>query len=255
MEQKQAKVNKIKMPSVTDLAKAGVHLGHCTTKRSPKMEPYIYGVKNTINIIDLEKTVEKLATALNFFTEVASQGKVILFVGTKPSAKDVIKKYAQEIETPFIIERWIGGTLTNFSTISELIKKLNKMTEEQKQGEWKKYSKKEQLEKERELDRLKKMVGGIRTLEKKPDALYLIDLQKEKTAIREAQRSKIPVVALVDTNANPELVDWPIPSNDDAVKSIELITKLVAEAIKTGRARPVKKEEKKQVKGKTKSKK
>ena len=248
MEKKQVKISKIKLPPMIELAKAGAHLGHRTTKRSPKMEPYIYGVKNTIHIISLEKTLEKLEVALNFLVQMASQGATILFVGTKPSAKDIIKKYAQDIDTPFIIERWLGGTLTNFSTISKLIKKLNSMTEDKEQGVWKKYSKKEQLELEKELNRLETMVGGIKSLKNKPDVIYLIDLQKEKTAVREARRSKIPVVAIVDTNVNPELVDWPIPANDDAVKSIDLITKLVAEAIKIGRAHPVKESEKKQVK-------
>ncbi|MBU4370257.1 30S ribosomal protein S2 [Patescibacteria group bacterium] len=235
MEKKQAKFNKVKMPSTDELAKAGVHLGHHKTKRSPKMEPYIYGVKNNINIIDLDKTVEKLQLAVNFLTELASQGGVVLFVGTKPAAKDIIQKSAQEIGAPFVVEHWLGGTLTNFSTISELMKKLNKMTEEKKQGGWEKYSKKEQLEIKKKLNRLEKMVGGMREINKKPDAIYVIDLQKEKTAIREARRSKVPVIALVDTNSNPELVDWPIPGNDDAVKSIELITSLVAEAIEQGR--------------------
>jgi len=248
MEKKQAKSNKVKVPSIDELAKAGVHLGHHTTKRSPKMEPYIYGVKNNINIIDLDKTTEKLQLALNFLTELASQGGVVLFVGTKPAAKDIIQKSAQEIGAPFVIEHWLGGTLTNFSTISELMKKLNKMTEEKKQGEWKKYSKKEQLEQEKKLNRLEKMVGGMREINKKPDAIYVIDLQKEKTAIREASRLKVPVIALVDTNSNPELVDWPIPGNDDAIKSIELVTGLVVEAIKAGKKQPAKEDAKESIK-------
>ena len=235
MEKKQVKSNKVKMPSIDELSKAGMHLGHHTTKRSPKMEPYIYGVKNNINIINLDKTVEKLQLALNFITEIVSKGGVILFVGTKPAAKDIIQKSAQEVGAPFVIEHWLGGTLTNFSIISELMKKLNKMTEDKKNGEWEKYSKKEQLEQEKKLIRLEKMVGGMREINKKPDAIYVVDLQKEKTAIREARRLKVPVIALVDTNSNPELVDWPIPGNDDAIKSIELVTGLVVEAIKAGK--------------------
>jgi len=245
MEKKQVNSNKIKMPSIDELAKAGMHLGHHTTKRSPKMEPYIYGVKNNINIIDLDQTVEKLELAINFITKLASEGGIVLFVGSKPAAKDVIQKSAQEIGEPFVIEHWLGGTLTNFSTISELMKKLNKMTEEKDQGGWKKYSKKEQLEQEKKLKRLEKMVGGMREMKKKPDAIYVIDLQKEKTAIREAKRSKIPVIALVDTNSNPEMVDWPIPGNDDAIKSIELVTGLVVEAIKVGKKQSVKEKLKK----------
>ncbi len=235
MEKKQVKSNKVKMPSIDELSKAGMHLGHHTTKRSPKMEPYIYGVKNNINIINLDKTVEKLQLALNFITEIVGKGGVILFVGTKPAAKDIIQKSAQEVGAPFVIEHWLGGTLTNFSIISELMKKLNKMTEDKKNGEWEKYSKKEQLEQGKKLIRLEKMVGGMREINKKPDAIYVVDLQKEKTAIREARRLKVPVIALVDTNSNPELVDWPIPGNDDAIKSIELVTGLVVEAIKAGK--------------------
>lgn len=245
MDQKQEKANKVKIPSPLELAEAGVHLGHRTTKRSPKMEPYIYGVKNTIQIIDLDKTVEKLEAALKFLTEAASQGKTILYLGTKPSAKEVIKKYAKEVQVPYVIERWLGGTLTNFSTILSLIEKLNRMTEEKEKGDWEKYSKKERLLKERHLKRLETMVGGIRSLKKKPDVIYLVDLQKEKTAIREIRKCKIPSVAMVDTNINPELVDWPIPANDDAIKSIDLITGLVTEAIKVGKSHPAEKENKK----------
>jgi len=244
MDQKQEKTNKVKIPSPLELAEAGVHLGHRTTKRSPKMEPYIYGVKNTIQIIDLDKTVEKLEAALKFLIEVASQDKIVLYVGTKPAAKDIIKKYAQEIQAPYVTERWLGGTLTNFSTILGLIEKLNKMTEEKGKGDWEKYSKKERLIKERNLKRLETMVGGIKSLKKKPDVIYLVDLQTEKTAIREIRSCKIPSVAMVDTNINPELVDWPIPANDDAIKSIDLITGLITEAIKVGRAYSTKKEEK-----------
>lgn len=232
-KQEQEKL-KIKMPSVEDLAKAGAHLGHQTNKRKPKMEPYIYGIKNTIHVIDLEKTVEKLSEAANFLFKIASEGGEILFVGTKPAAQDIVKKYAQEAQLPYITERWLGGTLTNFSSIFSLIKKFNKMIENKEKGDWEKYTKKEQLEKERELDRLERMVGGIRNLEKIPDAIYLIDLQKEKIVVRESQTCKIPTVAMVDTNSNPELVDWPIPSNDDAIKSIDLITKILTEAIKKG---------------------
>jgi len=233
-KQSQEKKAQVKMPSVEELAKFGVHLGHKISKRQPKMEPYIHGVKNTIHVIDLEKTVEKLEKAVDFLFQVANKGGTILFVSTKPAARDVIKKYAQELSCPYVVERWLGGTLTNFSSISGLIKKFNQMEKDKKEKEWEKYTKKEQLEKERELQRLEKMVGGIKDLTKKPEAIYLIDLQEEKTAIKEAKACQIPVVAMVDTNSNPELVDWPIPANDDAIKSIDLITGKIAEAIKKG---------------------
>lgn len=225
----------VKIPSVIDLAKAGIHLGHRTTKRHPKMDQYIYTVKNTIHIIDLEKTHELLDNALKFIIDSIGHGANILFVGTKPPAKDIIKKYAEKLKVPYVNERWLGGTLTNFSTISNLIRKFNKMISDKKGQEWEKYTKKERHELSKEIKRLELMVGGIRDLDQRPDILYIIDLVKEKTAIREARRCRIPVVGIVDTNVNPELIDWPIPGNDDAVKSIELITSLVAEAIEQGR--------------------
>lgn len=227
--------NGVKIPSILDLAKAGLHLGHKTTKRSPQMDPYIYGVKNTIHIIDLEKTSERLRLALDFIVKSVGQGANILFVGTKPSAKDIIKKYAQKLNVPYITERWLGGTLTNFSTISRLIEKFNKMQKEKDSGDWEKYTKKERHEFSKDLDRLQIMVGGISTLDKKPDIIYIVDIIKEKTALKEAKMSKIPVVAVVDTDANPRLVDWPIPANDGAIKSIELITSLIAEAVEEGK--------------------
>lgn len=225
----------VKIPTLLELAKAGVHLGHKTTKRSPQMDPYIYGVKSTINIIDLEKTRELLRAALNFITKSVSQEKIILFVGTKPAIKEIIKKHADKLNIPYVNERWLGGTLTNFFTIHKLVKKFNKMKQEHKSKEWEKYTKKERHELSKELNRLQTMVGGIKNLDKLPDIIYIVDIVREKTAIRETKRAKIPVVALVDTNASPELVDWPIPSNDDAIKSVELITGLVAEAIEEGR--------------------
>lgn len=225
----------IKIPSAAELAKAGVNLGHKTTKRHPNMESYIYGVRNTIHIIDLEKTAEKLAPALDFIVEKISCGATILFVGTKPPAKDIIKTYAKKLKVPYVTERWLGGTLTNFQTIVKLIEKYNKMVSDKSGEAWERYTKKEQHELDKELRRLEIMVGGIKDLTKRPDFLYIIDIGNEKTAIRETQRLNIPVVGIVDTNCNPELIDWPIPANDDAIKSIELFTKLVAEAIEDGR--------------------
>ena len=223
-----------KIPSIKQLTEAGVAFGHRRTRGHPKMAPYIKGIVGTIQMIDLEKTAEKLEIALKFLEATAKNQGVILFVGTKPSAKEIVKKYAEEVEMPYVTEKWIAGTITNFETINLLRKKFLKMEEEKNKGEWEKYTKKEILELERELLRLQKMVGGIRNLEKLPDAFYLIDLVEEKTAVREITRKKIPTVALVDTNTNPELVSHPIPANDDAIKSVELITSLVAEAIKEG---------------------
>lgn len=222
----------IKIPTSLELLKAGVHFGHRHSKWHPKMAPYIYTTKNTVHIIDLEKTVEKLKEALEFLRDLAKKGGVILFVGLKETIAKIIREKAEEVKMPYVTERWIGGTLTNFSVIKKLIDKLDRLEKDKAAGKMAKYTKKEQIEFDREIARLLKMVGGIRSLEKIPDAIFIADCKKAKTVIREARRVKIPLVAIVDTNANPEEIDWPIPGNDDSIKSVKLITGLVAEAIK-----------------------
>ena len=202
----------MKIPSIEELAKNAVHLGHRISKLCPQMAPYVAGIQATIHIINLEKTQEKLEAAINFIKGVVEKKGVIVFVGTKPSAKKIIKDAALKAGMPYVDEKWIGGTLTNFSVISRLIEKLKKMRKEKEDGKWNELSKKEQLESQRELDRLEKMVGGLDSLKRLPDALFIVDLVKEKTAVREAKRLKIPIIALVDTNANPKLADWPIPA-------------------------------------------
>jgi len=233
-----------KIPSVKQLQEAGANFGHKTTKRHPKMIPFISKVQSTVHLIDLEKTREKLKKALEFVENLAKNNKIILFVGTKPTAQETVKKYALDCGAPYVVNKWIAGTLTNFETINQLIKKFLRMEAEKTKGEWDKYSKKEALDLNRELARLEKMVGGIKTLEKIPDAIYIVDVIKEKTCLREALRKKIPTIAIVDTNGNPDLITYPIPANDDARKSIELITSLIAEAIEQGKKKPVKEKEK-----------
>ncbi|OQB44449.1 MAG: 30S ribosomal protein S2 [Parcubacteria group bacterium ADurb.Bin159] len=229
----------INIPLTNELAKNAVHLGHRTSRVCPQMLPYISGVQATIHIIDLEKTRQKLEEALNFLTHLIQNQGVILFVGTKPSAKKIIKEAALKANVPYVNEKWIGGTLTNFPVIlDKLISKLKTMRQEKKDNLWLELNKKEQIEKAREIERLEKMVGGIASLTKIPDALFVIDLIKEKTAIREAKRLNIPVIGLVDTNANPTLIDWPIPANDDARRSIQFITDLVVRAIKEAQNQP-----------------
>ncbi|MCF7907230.1 30S ribosomal protein S2 [Patescibacteria group bacterium] len=235
MTTKQSKKT-LSLPSVDELAEAGAQLGHFKNKCLPKMQPFIVGLRNNIHFIDLEKTLLKLEEAVNFVREQVAAGAEILFLGTKPVAKDIVTKFALESGVPYVNQRWLGGTLTNFATISKLIKKFNKMTKDSQSGEWEKYTKKERLEMERELKKLETMIGGIKDLKKKPDLIYVIDIVHEKTAIEEAQKCKIPVVAMVDTNANPELVDFPIPINDDSLKTIEIITKLITEAVIIGQA-------------------
>jgi len=225
----------VNIPSIEELAQAGVHFGHRVSKAHPKMMSFIYTVKNNVHLIDLEMTQKKLKEALNFLQQIAAEGGVVLFVGTKPSAKMLIEKYALEANCPYVSERWLGGTLTNFSVIHQQVERYKKMLKEKEENEWEKYTKKEKLLLERELARLDKLLKGISNLDNLPSALYIVDVVDEITAVREAKKKGIPVVAITDTNANPEYVSYPIPANDDAIKSVEMITKLVAEAIKEGR--------------------
>ncbi|MCD6471299.1 30S ribosomal protein S2 [bacterium] len=223
----------IKIPTEEELLLAACHFGHRSGKTHPKMKPFLQKKKSgTVNLIDLTKTVDALKKVVDFISKSFKKEDVILFVGTKPPAKEIIKKYAEEVNMPYVNEHWIGGTLTNFSTISKSIEKYKKMIKEKEQGEWEKYTKKEQIDLERELERLEKNVGGIKNMTALPNFLYIVDLVEEKTAVREANRLKIPIIAIVDSNANPDLVDYPIPANDDAIKSIDTITKTITEAIK-----------------------
>jgi len=232
--QSKIKHASIPMPSVEELMEAGAHLGHFKNKCLPKMKQFIYALRNNIHFIDLDQTVVKLQEAINFIIEQTGTGSNILFLGTKPIARDIIEKYAQKAGVSYINQRWLGGTLTNFPTIFKLIEKFNKMSQESESDAWQKYTKKERLGLNRELKKLKRMVGGISNLRKKPDLIYMVDTVNEKTALKEAINCHIPVIAMIDTNANPELVDWPIPSNDDALKTVEMITKLIAEAVIEG---------------------
>jgi len=225
----------VNIPSLLDLLKAGAHFGHRPSKRHPKMEPYLYSERDNVNIINLEQTQGKLKDALDFVKEVAKKNGVILFIGSKRQAKAIIKKYAEEIGMPYVIERWVGGTFTNFGNIIKLINKLKDWENKKLQGEFNKYTKKEQLDFEKEINRLNLLVGGIRNLTKLPEAVYLIDLKKEKTALREAQKMNVPIIAITDSNINPTGVNYPIPANDDSTKTIEMITNLIAEAVKEGR--------------------
>lgn len=223
-----------------DLLKAGVHFGHKTSKRNPKMKPYIFGSKNEVSIIDLQKTSEHLEQALIFAKNIARQGGTIIFVGTKRQAQEIIKKHALACGMPYVHTRWIGGTITNYAIISKMIKNYLKMKEKTEAGEYKKYTKKEQLELSRKIEELEGLIGGIQTLTKLPDALYIIDPRKEETPFREALKRNIPVIALCDTNTNPENITYPIPANDDAIKSIDIITGALADAIREGKAERVK---------------
>lgn len=225
-----------KIPTLVDLLKTGAHFGHQASKWHPKMEPYLFGKRNGIHIINLEKTSAKLQEALDAARAISAKGGTIVFLGTKRQARDIIEKYAEAANIPYITNRWLGGTFTNFAEIKKIINKLNDYRSKRDRGEFEKYTKKERLELDREIEAMEEKVGGIASLTKLPEAMFVIDIKHEKTAVTEANLTKVPVFALLDSNVNPEKVAYGIPSNDDAVKAIDLMTKLLAEAIKEGRA-------------------
>ncbi len=223
------------IPSILEMLQAGVHFGHQTSRWHPKMKDFIYTDRNNIHVIDLEKTRAQLESVLPAIKKMAAEGKQILFVSTKPQAREVVKAAAIECGMPFLTDRWLGGMLTNFGEIKKLVKKYNTLKEEQANGELEKYTKKEQLDIAKELEKMDIYLGGLAKLEKMPDALFLPAMQREKTAVMEANRMHVPVIAICDTNANPEKADLVIPANDDAVNSIKMIVNLVAQAVKEGK--------------------
>jgi small subunit ribosomal protein S2 len=199
------------------------------------MQEYIYGTRNGIHIIDLDKTLVKLDQALKGVSEIVSRGGIILFLGTKRQAAGIVQKYALECGMPYVTGRWLGGTLTNYGEVMNLVRHYNDLKTKQANGDLAKYTKKEQSVFGKEIEDLENKVGGIKNVVRPPDAIFVVDLMKEKTAVLEAVVRKIPIIALTDTNVNPELAAYPIPSNDDAVKTIELMTRLVSEAVNEGK--------------------
>ena len=217
------------------LLEAGTHFGHQTKRWNPKMAPYIFGERNAIYIIDLEKTVECLHRAQDFLRELARKGEIVLFAGTKRQAQDIVREQAQACGMYWVSHRWLGGLLTNFSTIKKSIARLKEIEKMEKDGLFKSFTKKEVSLLLKEHEKLERNLGGIKDMERLPSALYVVDSKKEELAVKEAKKMGIPVVALIDTNCNPEVIDYPIPGNDDALKSIRLITTLIAEAVASGR--------------------
>lgn len=224
-----------KIPDILDLLKAGVHFGHQTNKWHPKMGRFIFGERNDVHLINLEETQKKLKEALDFIQGAAAQGKTVLFVATKEQAKEIVKKHAIDCGMPYIVDHWLGGLLTNHHEIQNLLKKYRRLKTQRDSGELAKYTKKEQSHFNKEIGKMDKYLFGLEKLEKRPDVIFIIDLKHEKTAFQEAKLTHTKVVALCDTNVNPEEVDYPIPSNDDATKAIELMVGLVAEAVKEGK--------------------
>ena len=227
----------MKKMDISQLIEAGAHFGHLTRRWNPKMKPYIFMEKNGIHIIDLKKTQILLSEAAEKLSNLVSEGKKVLFVGTKKQAKNVIDTEARRCDSNWVSERWLGGMLTNFSTIRKSIKRLNNIEKQETDGTFDKITKKERLTLSREKDKLKKVLEGVETLSRLPGAMFVVDIKKESIAVKEAKRLNIPVFAIVDTNCDPDLIDSVIPANDDAVKTIELIVKYMADAIIEGEAR------------------
>ncbi|MFH1565955.1 MAG: 30S ribosomal protein S2 [bacterium] len=235
-------VKKVTLPIPTpeEMLEAGVHFGHQVRRWHPTMAPYIYGKKSNIHILDLFITQKKLQEACEFLYKKAKAGETILFAGTKRQAQDIIKENAKECGALYMTNRWIGGTITNFSEIKRNIERLKNLTNQKKEGELSHYTKKEQLLIDREIKKLEFMVGGIAKMKKIPTVIFIVDVKKERTAYREAVRAGVEIVSLSDTNNDISFVKYPIPGNDDAMKSIALIVKTVAEAVRLGYKESVK---------------
>ena len=221
--------------TMKDLLECGVHFGHQRRRWNPKMKKYIFGVRKNIYIIDLQKTLRYFKYTYNIVRDAAAEGKTVLFVGTKKQAIEAVKEHAERCGMPYVNHRWLGGMLTNFKTIQKSIRKLEIIEKMQESGQVNLLTKKERLILERRRAKLEKVLGGIRNMKKVPDMLFIIDTVKEKIAIAEANHLGLPVVAPLDTNCDPDVVDYPIPGNDDAIRSVNLFCKTMADAIIEGR--------------------
>ncbi len=220
-----------------DLLDARAHFGHKRRNWNPKMEPYIYTEKNGLHIIDIRKSVDLLKEAYRAVNDVAAKGGEFLFVGTKKQAQNIIEEVAKRVNTSYVKERWLGGTLTNFNIIRNSINKYNQLCEQINQEDFQKLSSKMQSRLLRQKNKMEKHFDGIQHMEKLPDLLYVVDVHKEDIAIKEANLLEIPIVAIIDTNSDPEMIDYPIPANDDAIESIKLITNIIETAIVAGKKR------------------
>jgi len=214
-----------------EMLEAGVHWGHKKSNWNPKMKPYIFGLRNNIHIIDLEKTMEELEKAFSFIKETIKKGGKILFIGIRPQCQILVKETAEKCKMPYVIWRWVGGLLTNFKTIRKRVEYLIDLEKNRAAGGFKKYTKKEQQKIDGEIDKLKKKFEGIKKMEDLPEAILVLSVKEQMSAIREARRKKIPIIALVDTDSDPSLVDYPIPSNDDAISVLKFMLDKIAKAI------------------------
>jgi small subunit ribosomal protein S2 len=221
--------------TMRQLLEAGVHFGHQTRRWNPKMRRFIYGERNGIYIIDLAQTLQRLEAAYSFVRDLVADGGIILFVGSKKQAQEPIARAAQSCGMPYVNERWLGGMLTNFATISARVKKMQEYERMKAAGDFDAMPKKEALIHSRELEKLQRNLGGIRDLYRLPDAVFVIDIKKEHIAVSEANKVGIPIVAVVDTNCDPDIVQYPVPGNDDAIRSATLMCRVIAEAVQEGR--------------------
>ncbi len=221
--------------SMRELLEAGVHFGHQTRRWNPKMKPFIFQERNGIYIIDLALTVQRLRETYEVVKQLSREGRVILFVGTKKQAQDVVREEAERAGTFYINQRWLGGTLTNFATIQKRIARLRELENMKLQGDFERLPKKEVAKLQDEMNRLERFLGGIKDMHRLPDALFVVDPKKERIAVLEARKLKIPIIAVIDTNCDPDEIDYPIPGNDDAIRAVKLMVGKIADAIIEGR--------------------
>ena len=217
--------------TIQEMTQAGVHLGHRTSKLHPQMESFVVGIRNTVHVIDLEKTAIYLEKALSVIKELAKEKKNILFVGTKTPLKNLVKEIAEASNIPYVTERWLGGTFTNFKVVRQRAEYFNTLKSEQEQGQLDKYTKKERIKINKELGDLESKFGGIKDMANLPDAIFICDIIKDKLALKEATAAGIKTIAIVDTNANPALVDYPIPATDDAISAVRYILEQIKDVI------------------------
>lgn len=223
--------------SLLDLLKSGAHFGHKTSRWNPKMKPYIFTVRNDIHILDLEKTKKGLLKAASFATDVASKGGTILFIATKRQSRDIVRAAAQACGMPYVNVRWLGGTFTNYRTIQKTIRKMEKLMEQQNGENYnQRYTKKERLLIDREVEKMNKLFAGIKDLRRMPEAVFIADINHDDIALKESIKMKIKIIGVVDSNSNPDVVDYAIPANDDATQAIELVSTVIAGAINEGKA-------------------
>lgn len=225
----------LKAPSVVEMLEAGMHFGHRTFKWHPKMKQYIFEARKGIHIIDLEKTKVKLEEALALIARFASEGKIILFVGTKNQVKVPLEEAAKTMGMPYVSQHWLGGTLTNFSIIRNSIRLFQDLSEKKNSGKLEKYTKKERLNFDRRISKLSQTVGGLVGMNRTPDAIFIWDIKHEETALAEAKKKRIPIIAVCDTNVNPDGIDYVIPANDDASKAIVMIMKIIEDVVVTAK--------------------